>query len=101
MNFLIGYWLCLRQSTETRATSVLYLSPPITLLWAWAMLDEPLSWQMGAGMAISAIGIWLVMHAEAWKSFDAPCDSVPTPPSDDSSGHRGAARQHIPMARDR
>jgi hypothetical protein len=29
------------------------------------MFDEPLSWQMGAGMAISAIGIWLVMRAEA------------------------------------
>jgi drug/metabolite transporter (DMT)-like permease len=59
------YWLCLSRSTETRVTSVLYLSPPITLLWAWAMFDEPLSWQMGAGMAISAIGIWLVMRAEA------------------------------------
>jgi len=59
------YWLCLSRSTETRVTSVLYLSPPITLLWAWAMFDEPLSWQMGDGMAISAIGIWLVMRAEA------------------------------------
>lgn len=59
------YWICLRRSTATRVASVLYLSPPITLLWAWAMFDEPLSWPMAAGMAISAIGIGLVVRAEA------------------------------------
>jgi drug/metabolite transporter (DMT)-like permease len=74
------YWLCLRRSTETRVTSVLYLSPPITLLWAWAMFDEPLSLQMGAGMVITAIGIWLVMRAEARKASEASCDSVSTAP---------------------
>ncbi|MDO7895932.1 DMT family transporter [Pseudomonas citrulli] len=58
------YWLCLRRATATRVASVLYLSPPITLLWAWAMFDEPLSVQMGAGMAVSALGIWLVVRAE-------------------------------------
>lgn len=59
------YWICLRRTTATRVASVLYLSPPITLLWAWAMFDEPLSWQMASGMAISAVGIWLVVRAEA------------------------------------
>ncbi len=59
------YWACLRRSSATRVASVLYLSPPITLLWAWAMFDEPLSWQMAAGMALSAVGIWLVVRAEA------------------------------------
>ncbi|MGK9175879.1 DMT family transporter [Yokenella regensburgei] len=58
------YWLCLKRSSPTRVASVLYLSPPITLLWAWAMFDEPLSWQMAFGMVISAIGIWLVMRAD-------------------------------------
>lgn len=80
------YWLCLRRSTETRVTSVLYLSPPITLIWAWAMFDEPLSWQMGAGMAISAIGIWLVMRVEARQTSAASYDSVSTAPSTGSTG---------------
>lgn len=75
------YWLCLRRSSETRVSSVLYLSPPITLLWAWAMFDEPLSWQMAAGMAVSAIGIWLVMRAEARKAVQPSCPSVSTTPS--------------------
>lgn len=59
------YWICLRRATATRVASVLYLSPPITMLWAWAMFDEPLSWQMASGMAVSGVGIWLVVRAEA------------------------------------
>jgi drug/metabolite transporter (DMT)-like permease len=70
------YWICLRRSTATRVSSVLYLSPPITLLWAWAMFDEPLSWQMASGMAISAIGIWLVVRVEARQADPQSCDSV-------------------------
>lgn len=59
------YWLCLRRATATRVASVLYLSPPITMLWAWAMFNEPLSWQMASGMVVSGIGIWLVVGTEA------------------------------------
>jgi len=74
------YWACLRRSSATRVASVLYLSPPITLLWAWAMFDEPLSWQMAAGMALSAVGICLVVRAEARRSSrDERKPSHPTP----------------------
>lgn len=59
------YWICLRRSSATRVASVLYLSPSITLLWAWAMFGEPLSWQVAIGMVISAVGIWLVLRAGA------------------------------------
>ncbi|WP_457967074.1 DMT family transporter [Pseudomonas sp. R4-84] len=59
------YWLCLRRASATRVASVLYLSPPITMVWAWAMFDEPLSWQMALGMAVSAVGIGLVVRGEA------------------------------------
>lgn len=84
------YWICLSRSTETRVTSVLYLSPPITLLWAWVMFDEPLSWQMGAGMAISAIGIWLVMRVEAQKALKTPGDSISADSYTRSTNHRDA-----------
>lgn len=59
------YWLCLRRASATRVASVLYLSPPVTMLWAWAMFNEPLSWQMVSGMAVSGIGIWMVVRTEA------------------------------------
>ncbi|KPW76055.1 hypothetical protein ALQ65_01555 [Pseudomonas syringae pv. coriandricola] len=59
------YWTCLRRATATRVASVLYLSPPVTMLWAWAMFDEPLSWQIAFGMAVSGLGVWMVVRAEA------------------------------------
>lgn len=59
------YWVCLRRASATRVTSVLYLSPPVTMLWAWAMFNEPLSWQMVSGMAVSGVGIWMVVRSEA------------------------------------
>jgi drug/metabolite transporter (DMT)-like permease len=58
------YWLCLRRSSPTRVATVLYLSPAVTLLWAWAMFDEPLSWLMALGVAISMFGIWIVIREE-------------------------------------
>jgi drug/metabolite transporter (DMT)-like permease len=59
------YWICLRRSSATRVTTILYLSPPVTMIWAWAMFNEPLSWQMAIGMVISSVGIWMVIHGEA------------------------------------
>lgn len=61
------YWFCLQRTSAVRVTSVLFLSPPVTLLWAWAMFDEPLSWKMLAGMAVSMVGIGLVVWKDAGK----------------------------------
>lgn len=58
------YWVCLRRSSPTRVASVLYLSPAVTLVWAWAMFGEPLSWLMVLGTVVSGWGIWLVVRAE-------------------------------------
>ncbi|SHM89449.1 EamA domain-containing membrane protein RarD [Pseudomonas asturiensis] len=62
------YWVCLRRASETRVASALYLSPPVTMLLAWMMFDEPLSWQMASGMLVSGIGIWVVVRAEKRKA---------------------------------
>jgi drug/metabolite transporter (DMT)-like permease len=69
------YWVFLRRTSATRVASVLYLSPPITMLWAWAMFDEPLSWEIAAGMAVSATGIWLVARAEARRAETGSYDT--------------------------
>ncbi|CAI8976093.1 Drug/metabolite transporter superfamily permease [Pseudomonas sp. IT-347P] len=58
------YWLCLRRSSATRVASVLYLSPAVTLVWAWVAFGEPLSWLMAVGTAISVLGVWIVVRAE-------------------------------------
>ncbi|MCO7517809.1 DMT family transporter [Pseudomonas guariconensis] len=59
------YWICLKRSTPTRVASVLYLSPAVTLVWAWAMFGDPLSWQIALGTAVSLVGVWMVVNAEA------------------------------------
>ncbi|MCY1284245.1 carboxylate/amino acid/amine transporter [compost metagenome] len=58
------YWVCLRRSSPTRVASILYLSPAVTILWAWAMFDEPLSWIIAGGVAISGLGITMVISGE-------------------------------------
>lgn len=73
------YWLCLRRASATRVASVLYLSPPVTMLWAWAMFNEPLSWQMVSGMAVSGIGIWMVVRTEARQTRQPAADKASQP----------------------
>lgn len=58
------YWLCLRRSSATRVASVLYISPAVTLVWAWIAFGEPLSWLMAVGTAISVLGVRIVVRAE-------------------------------------
>jgi len=58
------YWICLRRASATRVASVLYLSPAVTLVGAWTLFDDPLSWLMAAGTLVSALGVWRVVRAE-------------------------------------
>ncbi len=63
------YYLALRHTSAARVTAVLYLSPPVTMIWAWVMFNEPLSWAMAVGMFISLVGI--VIFARAQKPLSA------------------------------
>jgi len=38
---------------------VLYLSPPVTMVWAFAMFGEPLTLMMFLGLAVSLLGVYL------------------------------------------
>lgn len=62
------YFLALRVSSPTRVTSVLYLSPPVVMIWAWLMFDEPISWAMAAGLSISLSGIVLVARTQRHRA---------------------------------
>lgn len=57
------YYLALRKSSPARVTAILYLSPPVTMIWAWLMFSEPLSWAMAGGLAVSLVGILIVARA--------------------------------------
>ncbi len=53
------YYLCLRLYPAAQVASVIYLSPPVTLIWAALMFHEPMTAAMFAGLAITFLGVWL------------------------------------------
>jgi drug/metabolite transporter (DMT)-like permease len=53
-------YLLIQRGAATEVTSLFYLVPPCTALLAWAAFDEPLTPVMLLGMALCAIGVYLV-----------------------------------------
>lgn len=58
------YFTCLRLYPAAQVASVLYLSPPVTMIWVWAMFGEPLSVLMFAGLAVTLVGVWMAQGTE-------------------------------------
>lgn len=54
------YYLCLRLFPPVMVSAAIYLSPPVTMLWAAALFGEPLSVMMGVGVVVTLVGVWLV-----------------------------------------
>ena len=53
------YYLCLMRSGTVRTSSLIYLTPPVTLLWAWAMFGQPMSLYTMAGLLLCLAGVAL------------------------------------------
>jgi drug/metabolite transporter (DMT)-like permease len=53
------YYLCLMRSGTVRTSSLIYLTPPVTLLWAWAMFGQPMSLYTLAGLLLCLAGVAL------------------------------------------
>lgn len=58
------YYLALRKSSPARVTAIVYLSPPVTMIWAWLMFDEPLSLAMAIGLIVSLAGVVIVARSQ-------------------------------------
>lgn len=57
-----AYTVCLRCLGASRTSVLLYLTPPVTTLWAWAMFgQEPSMWQIVA-LCLGAVGVALALH---------------------------------------
>lgn len=74
------YYIALRKSSPARVTAVLYLSPPVTMIWAWLMFDEPLSLAMFAGLFVSLAGIMLIARSQKTVTRDVNADEPPPSP---------------------
>lgn len=53
------YYTSLRLFPVAKVSAAIYLSPPVTMLWAWAMFSEPLTIAMFAGLAVTLVGVFL------------------------------------------
>ena len=54
------YYLFLRLYPPALVSATVYLSPPVTLIWAWALFGEPLTWVMALGLLVTLGGVTLV-----------------------------------------
>ena len=59
------YYLCLMRSGTVRTSSLIYLTPPVTLVWAWAMFGQPMSLYTMAGLQLCLAGVWLARGERA------------------------------------
>ncbi|MBB5571516.1 MULTISPECIES: DMT family transporter [Rhizobium] len=53
------YYTSLRLFPVAQVSAAIYLSPPVTMLWAWALFSEPLTTAMFVGLAVTLVGVWL------------------------------------------
>ena len=53
------YYTSLRLFPAAKVSAAIYLSPPVTMLWAWMLFSEPLTAAMFAGLAVTLVGVWM------------------------------------------
>ncbi len=54
------YYLFLRLYPPAMVSATVYLSPPVTMIWAWALFGEPLTLMMALGLLVTLGGVTLV-----------------------------------------
>lgn len=56
-------YLLIQRGAATSVTSLMYLVPPTTALMAWLLFGEPITAAIVAGMALTAVGVSLVVRS--------------------------------------
>ncbi|MET7763813.1 DMT family transporter [Streptomyces sp. NPDC005393] len=56
------YWLSLRRSGVTRTSALIYLTPPTTVVWAYAMFGDAPGAVALVGMAVCVLGVTAAAH---------------------------------------
>ena len=55
-------YLLVQRGAATSVSSLMYLVPPCTAVLAWWLFDEQLTVTVLAGLALTALGVWLVVR---------------------------------------
>lgn len=64
-------YLLIQRGEATAVTSLLYLVPPCTALMAWALFDEAFTPPMMLGMALTVVGVAIVVRSPGEALIDA------------------------------
>jgi drug/metabolite transporter (DMT)-like permease len=72
-------YLLIQRGAATRVTSLLYLVPPTTALMAWLLFGESITPTMVLGMALTAVGVALVVRSPAPASAAPATAATPRP----------------------
>lgn len=59
------YYTSLRLFPVAKVSAAIYLSPPVTMLWAWALFSEPLTPVMFIGLGVTLVGVWMTSRSGA------------------------------------
>lgn len=57
------YYTSLRLFPVAKVSAAIYLSPPVTMLWAWMLFSEPLTAAMFGGLAVTLVGVWMTLRS--------------------------------------
>lgn len=88
------YWASLARMGVGRVSSLLYLTPPVTVLWSWFMFATPVSVTGLLGLAVSAFAVVLVMlpTGPPWGGRAGPAD----PTKGDQAVAAGRRGERVP-----
>ena len=56
------FYILIQRGAAAAVTSLLYLVPPTTALMAWVLFNEPITLVTLAGIAVTAVGVSLVVR---------------------------------------
>lgn len=64
------YWWNLKLGSITRVSSLLYLTPPVTMIWSFLMFGDKIGFLTIGGMLLCLLGVWVIKQDET-KSLQA------------------------------
>jgi drug/metabolite transporter (DMT)-like permease len=57
------YYTSLRLFPVAKVSAAIYLSPPVTMIWAWLLFSEPLTVAMFGGLVVTLVGVWITSRS--------------------------------------
>ena len=86
------YLAVLRRLGPTRTSALLYLTPPTTMLWAFAMFGESVGWTAWAGLTLCALAVAGVLTHRPGEGRSGAASDQP------SAGSKSTSRSGVKVS---